>query len=221
MGHQAVERLIDEHAHVHGSSPTLNRALASLVATVNQHDTYTGGHSMRVADYAGTIARSMGLGEEQVALTSEAGMVHDIGKIAIPETILKKSKTLTDEEFHLVSLHPILGASILARMPGMEKLVGIVLYHHERWDGEGYPSRLSGVHIPLESRIILVADIYDAMTSKHSLRRTLAPDAAATEIARCAGNQFDPLIVDAFLEAHRNSGLKPFSPTKSLHSLVL
>lgn len=187
----------DEHATV----------LGSLVAAVNDHDTYTGGHSYRTADYASGIARSLGYASPAVKVVMQAALVHDVGKIGIPDRILSKDYELTDDERDLLRLHPVLGANILARMPGTARLIPIVLHHHERWDGRGYPDGLSGTQISLESRIILVADAYDAMTTERPYGRVLDPDEALDEISRFAGTQFDPLMVDAAHDAHRSGYL--------------
>lgn len=192
-----MEQRHDEHATV----------LESLVAAVNDHDNYTGGHSYRTADYASGIARSLGYPPAAVKVVRQAAFVHDVGKIGIPDRILSKDDELTDDERDLLRLHPMLGANILARMPGTARLIPIVLHHHERWDGRGYPDGLSGIAIPVESRIILVADAYDAMTTGRPYGRVLDPDEALDEISRFAGTQFDPLMVDAAHGAHESGYL--------------
>ena len=185
---------------------TLHQTLQSLVRTVNDHDTYTGGHSCRVATMSGDIARLLGFPKGEIAFMQQAGLVHDIGKIGIPDQLLNKSGPLTPDEHYLVRLHPILGASILSRMPGMDRLVPIVLHHHECWDGSGYPSGVAGVDVPVESRIILVVDAFDAMTSNRPYGRVLAVQEALAELRRHSGTQFDPRLVDVMHEAYR-SGL--------------
>ncbi|MEA2516826.1 MAG: hypothetical protein QOG16_664 [Actinomycetota bacterium] len=180
-----------------------HQALASLVAAVNDHDTYTGGHSCRVADYTAALGRILGLPRAEVSFLRQAGLVHDIGKIGIPDRVLKKNGKLTDEELHLVRLHPILGASILSRFPNMERMIPVVLHHHERWDGGGYPTGISGVDIPRESRAIFVADAFDAMTTDRPYGEILSTEEALTELRRCAGMQFDPVLVDAMHDAWR------------------
>jgi HD-GYP domain-containing protein (c-di-GMP phosphodiesterase class II) len=184
----------------------LHQTLQSLVKTVNDHDTYTGGHSCRVATMSGDIARVLGFPKTEVAFMQQAGLVHDIGKIGIPDTVLNKTTPLTPHERYLVRLHPILGASILSRMPGMGRLVPIVLHHHEYWDGSGYPSGTAGVQVPVESRIILIVDAFDAMTSDRPYGRVLGIQEALAELRKNAATQFDPMLVDAMHEAYR-SGL--------------
>lgn len=185
--------------------------LDSLVAAVNEHDSYTGGHSGRVARLAADLARVMGLDRDQQVFVKQAALVHDVGKISIPDPILKKRGALTDEELHLMRLHPIMGASILSRMPGMERLVTIVLHHHEHWDGTGYPSGLREIEIPLEARMIAVTDAFDAMTSSGSRGSEMRVEDALAELRKCSGKQFDPMLVDAMHDAYR-SGLLDGTP---------
>jgi HD-GYP domain-containing protein (c-di-GMP phosphodiesterase class II) len=186
----------------------LNPILESLVDAVARHDTYTGGHSRRVAGYALQIGQVMGYPLEQLDCVRRAGLVHDIGKVVIPDRILRKEGTLTDEEFRMIRMHPVLGASILGRMPGMEDLVAAVLYHHERWDGSGYPDGLTEDEIPTESRMILVADAFDAMTSQRPYGEVLTAEEAIGQLSMHAGQQFDPLFVAALAAAHADDLLK-------------
>lgn len=185
--------------------------LDSLVAAVNEHDSYTGGHSGRVARLAGDLARLVGLPPEQQVFVKQAALVHDVGKISIPDPVLRKRSALTDEELHLMRLHPIMGASILSRMPGMERLVTVVLHHHENWDGTGYPSGLKEIEIPIESRMVAVTDAFDAMTSNGAGGSELRSEDALAELRRCSGTQFDPMLVDAMHDAYR-SGLLDDTP---------
>ena len=183
-----------------GSSPAgSSRTPASLdrlVEVVSGHDEYTGDHSCRVADYVTGLARLLRMSPEDVALARRAALVHDIGKIAVPDKILRKRGPLTEDEAKLIRLHPVVGAGMLSRIPGLEPLVRIVLHHHERWDGLGYPRGLSGVDIPIQSRMILAADAFDAMTTNRPYGPTLSPTQALAELRRWSGQQFDPLMVD-------------------------
>ncbi len=185
--------------------------LDSLVAAVNEHDSYTGGHSGRVARLAQDLGRVVGMDRDQQLFVKRAALVHDVGKISIPDALLKKKTPLTDEELHLLRLHPIMGASILSRMPGMDPLIPVVLHHHEHWDGRGYPSGLKEIEIPLESRMIAVTDAFDALTSKGPGGSNLRVEDALTELRRCSGTQFDPMLVDAMHDAYR-SGLLDDTP---------
>ena len=185
----------------------LNPVLENLVSVVARHDTYTGHHSRRVSDYVVAMAHVLDMPEEQVDCVRRAGMVHDIGKVVIPDRILQKKGKLTDEEMRLVRTHPVLGASIVGRMPGMEDLVAAVLYHHERWDGSGYPDGLCEQEIPTESRMILVADAYDAMTTMRPYGEVLTSQEAIAELSLHAGTQFDPVFVAALAAAERDGAL--------------
>ena len=142
------------------------RVLEVLLTTIHDYDAYTGGHSERVARYAAHIARLLGLSFPSVDLVRRAAFVHDIGKILIPDSIVQKPGALTPDEREIVRMHPELGARMLARRPAMRDLAPVVLHHHERWDGDGYPAGLAGSAIPIESRVIFVADAFDAMTTE-------------------------------------------------------
>ncbi len=175
------------------------RAAASLAKAVDARDAYTGSHSERVAEFAGRIARRLGAEEPQVELTRLAGSLHDLGKLAIPEEILRKPELLTEAERLVLERHPQIGYRMLESL-GVDPIAEWVLHHHERWDGEGYPNGLRGDEIPLGARIIFVADAFDAMTSERVYRQPLTPVDALNELERCAGTQFDPAIVAAFAD---------------------
>jgi diguanylate cyclase (GGDEF)-like protein/putative nucleotidyltransferase with HDIG domain len=175
------------------------RAAASLARSVDLRDAYTGSHSSRVAELAARIAERVGLDERQVELTRLAGSLHDLGKLAIPEEILRKPGPLTDPERLVLERHPQIGFRMLESL-GVDPVAEWVLHHHERWDGTGYPDRLSGERIPLGARILFVADAYDAMTSDRVYRARLTAEAALEELQRCAGTQFDPEIVHALAD---------------------
>jgi diguanylate cyclase (GGDEF)-like protein len=175
------------------------RAAASLAKAVDARDTYTGRHSDRVSELAAKVATRLGLGAEQIELTRLAGRLHDLGKLAIPEEILRKPGTLSDSERLVLERHPQIGFRMLDSL-GVDPVADLVLHHHERWDGGGYPDGLRGEQIPLAARIIFVTDAYDAMTSDRIYQPKLSSSAALTELERCAGTQFDPGIVAAFAE---------------------
>jgi diguanylate cyclase (GGDEF)-like protein len=178
------------------------QAAASLAKAVDARDAYTGRHSERVGELAARIARRLGIDEPQIELTRLAGSLHDIGKLAIPEEILRKPDSLNESERLVVQRHPQIGHRILEGL-GVEPVADWVLHHHERWDGAGYPDRLRGDEIPLGARIIFVADAYDAMTSERVYQKPLSKREALVELANCAGSQFDPQIVDAFADEIR------------------
>ena len=173
------------------------RAAASLARAVDARDTYTGSHSTRVAELSAWIAHRLGVDREHIELTRLAGSLHDLGKLAIPEEILRKPGPLTDPERLVLQRHPEIGHRMLESL-GVDPVAEWVLHHHERWDGTGYPERLRGDEIPLGARIIFVADAYDAMTSDRAYRGRLTPREAIEELERCSGTQFDPDIVAAF-----------------------
>jgi diguanylate cyclase (GGDEF)-like protein len=175
------------------------RAAASLAKAVDARDAYTGSHSERVGDLAARIARRLGGDDSQVELTRLAASLHDLGKLAIPEEILRKPGSLNESERLVLQRHPQIGYRMLESL-GVEPIAEWVLHHHERWDGDGYPDRLRGEEIPLGARIIFVADAFDAMTSERVYRKPLSSREALDELERCAGSQFDPAIVEAFAD---------------------
>jgi diguanylate cyclase (GGDEF)-like protein len=175
------------------------RAAASLAKAVDARDTYTGSHSERVSELSARVAMRVGLDPEQVELTRLAASLHDLGKLAIPEEILRKAGVLTDSERLVLERHPQIGFRMLDSL-GVDPVADLVLHHHERWDGAGYPDGLAGDQIPLGARIIFVTDAYDAMTSDRIYRPKRSAHAALAELRRCAGTQFDPGIVAAFTE---------------------
>jgi putative two-component system response regulator len=175
------------------------RAAHALATAVEAKDEYTAGHATRVTEYALTIAEATG--DVDPVRFRLAGDLHDVGKIGIPDNVLNKAGRLTGEEFELVRKHPVTGAHILEPLIVDPLVLGVVRWHHERWDGRGYPDGLSGEEIPLSARVLSVADTLDAMTSHRAYRRGLPWQEVVAEIRRCAGGQFDPQVVLAFNEA--------------------
>lgn len=174
--------------------------LHALTSAIDAKDSYTFGHSERVALLSRMLAEKHGLDAEQCERVYLAGLVHDVGKIGVPEAVLTKAGRLTDEEFQQIKRHPAIGANILKDIRRMNDLVPGVLYHHERWDGNGYPSGLAGKEIPLFGRLIGVADAFDAMSSNRTYRKALPLEHVLDEFRRCRGSQFDPELTDLFLE---------------------
>ena len=172
------------------------RAAVSLAGAIDVRDAYTGTHSHAVGELAARIGDCLGLTAEEVELLRIAGLLHDLGKVAVPEHILSKPGPLTETEHEAIALHPLVGYRMLTSLR-IEPVATWVLHHHERYDGHGYPDGLTGEEIPIGSRILLVADAYEAMTTDRLYRTTRSTDDALTEIRRCAGSQFDPLVVDA------------------------
>lgn len=175
-----------------------------LRQTVEAKDTYTRGHSDRVSEYSILIGKKLGLDENTIHILKIGGLFHDIGKIGIPDSILLKETKLDDEEYSQIKNHPSIGAHILGDVSMFQDIIPIVLHHHEKYDGHGYPSQLKGDDIPLVARIAAVADTFDAMTSKRSYRNSLPLEDVIAEIERCKGTQFDPNIADIFLDILKN-----------------
>jgi len=176
------------------------RAAASLAKAVDARDAYTGSHSERVAELAARIATRMAVDAELIELTRLAGSLHDLGKLAVPEEILRKPAALSEPERLVIERHPQIGFRMLESL-GVDPVGQWVLHHHERWDGDGYPDGLGGEEIPLGARILFVADAFDAMTTERVYRlRPLSEAEAIEELERCAGSQFDPLVVGALIE---------------------
>lgn len=166
--------------------------IRTLTAALEAKDTYTEGHSQRVEQYAVQIARQMGLSPKQCSALSVAALFHDIGKIGVPDSILQKPGALTPEERSVIQTHPATGVRILEQLSGYEKIVPLVLHHHEFFDGRGYPGRAPGEELPLETYILSVADAYDAITSDRPYRKGRTPAQAAQILREEAGKQFHP-----------------------------
>jgi len=173
--------------------------LESLVAALDMRDQETRGHSSRVASRSFEMARLMGVEDDEgLAMIYRGALMHDIGKIGVPDDILRKPGALTDEEWVFMRKHPAMGYRILAQVPYLRPAARVVLAHHERWDGGGYPRKLKGEEIPFGARIFALADTYDAIICDRPYRKGKSPDEALQEILRCAGSQFDPKVVEAF-----------------------
>lgn len=173
--------------------------LEALTASIDAKDRYTCGHSERVATLAAQLARATGMDDDAAERVWICGLVHDVGKIGVPEAVLSKPGSLTDEEFDQIKLHPEIGHRILKDIPQMTDILPGVLHHHERWDGKGYPHGLSAEEIPLFARLLCLADTFDAMSSTRSYRSAMGRQGVLKEIESCAGTQFDPDLTVAFL----------------------
>jgi len=183
-------RSLEQQSHV--------GAVRALAAAVDARDAATQDHSRNVAVLAVQVARELGLDEQRVRLLESAALMHDVGKIGIPDAVLQKPEALNDDERSQVAEHPALGERILSST-SQRAMLPWVRHHHERWDGTGYPDHLRAVEIPLEARILAVCDSYDAMVSDRPYRRALTMDEALAEIESCMGTQFDPSVVEVFL----------------------
>ena len=174
-------------------------AAATLIAAVDARDSYTGEHSQAVVAHAGAVARYLELSASEVREVEQIALLHDIGKIAIPDAILQKNGPLTDEEWEVMHTHPIAGERLIGNVPQLADLATVIRSEHERWDGDGYPDGLAGEQIPLASRITLVCDAYHAMTSDRPYRKAMSAERARAEIAAGAGTQFCPTAAEALL----------------------
>jgi putative nucleotidyltransferase with HDIG domain len=178
-------------------------AIETLNATVEAKDPYTAGHSLRVQRISLSIGRELGLTIKELDALRYGGLFHDIGKIAIPDALLTKPGRLTDDEYELMKTHSAEGARIVGKFSRLRDSVPIIRYHHERWDGRGYPDGLAGEDIPLPAAIAGLADAWDAMTIERPYQRALSTEEALEEVRSCRGTQFVPAVVDAFFEAVR------------------
>ena len=174
--------------------------LAVLARAVERRHPWTEGHADRVASLALAVARSLGWGAEELAAVRVGALLHDIGKLSLRPEVLGKPGPLTAAEKAEVQTHPMEGARLVLRLPDAKPALPCVLYHHERWDGAGYPTKLFGDSIPLAARLIGIADAFDAMTSVRPYRGALSEEAALAEIVRCSGTQFDPVLARAAVE---------------------
>jgi putative nucleotidyltransferase with HDIG domain len=179
--------------------------IASLAAVIEARDPYTIGHSTRVTQYAVAIAEAMGLPSEDVEEIRLASLLHDVGKIGVPDRVLNKTERLTEEEYSAIRMHPTMSVNIIEPLPHLAKIIPVVYHHHERYDGTGYVEGKAGDKIPLGSRIIAAADAFEAMTSDRPYRRALSREQAISELRNCAGTQFDPEVIRYFLKLLEDS----------------
>lgn len=184
------------------------QAVRSILHALDCKDHYTYGHSMRVAYYSLTLGRELGFDQEELYNLELAALFHDIGKIAVPDAVLNKPARLTEDEFLVMKSHPSKSAEILEGFAPFEDIATFAKHHHERYDGRGYPDALKGEGIPLFSRIILIADTFDAMTSTRPYRKGLPYEVAFAELIEFSGSQFDPKLVEYFIRAMRSEESK-------------
>jgi diguanylate cyclase (GGDEF)-like protein/putative nucleotidyltransferase with HDIG domain len=194
-----ISEALDGKFSINNKGAILNTIYA-LAATVDAKDHYTYGHSKKVSKYATDLAVALGLSDERVSAIHAAALLHDIGKIGVSDQILGKAGPLNDEEWKPIYAHPTMGVSILKHVDSLKDCLAAVQYHHERYDGTGYPSGLKGSNIPLDARILAIADTFDAMTSSRPYRNQMTCEEAIEEIKRGSGTQFDPDIARVFIE---------------------
>ncbi len=171
----------------------------TLAVTIDAKDRYTNGHSFRVSWYASALAEKLGWPEEELKALRREALLHDIGKIGVPDAVLNKPGKLTDEEFAVIKAHTTVGSDILERAQSLHESALVARHHHERYDGRGYPDGLKGEEIPLHARVVTIADTYDAMHSDRIYRKGLSYDVILSELVKGRGTQFDPALLDAFL----------------------
>ena len=195
-----VEKKTQEVTAQHEKLEKISRQIATtLSGAIDAKDTYTNGHSTRVAEYSREISRRAGFSEEVQDEIYMMGLLHDVGKIGIPDAIINKPAKLTDEEYSIIQKHPVTGAKILKNITEFPKLSTGARWHHERYDGKGYPDGIAGEEIPTEARIIAVADAYDAMSSRRSYRDVLPQAKVREEVEKGKGTQFDPVFAEIML----------------------
>jgi HD-GYP domain-containing protein (c-di-GMP phosphodiesterase class II) len=202
----ATSMMVGVLAHrVRGVSRTerqrFKATVEALCAALSARDGYTGEHSAETLELVNAVTGQLALPGEQVETISDVALLHDIGKIGIPNEILHSPGKLDDEQWKVMKQHPVIGERIVARIPGLEDVARAIRHEHERWDGKGYPDGLKGAEIPLASRIVLVCDAYHAMTSDRPYRQAMPIEDARAELVRHAGTQFDPVIVGALLSS--------------------
>lgn len=176
--------------------------IKSLSLAIDAKDPYTRGHSSRVAEYVVSLAHELKWPEDKVEFLQYIALIHDVGKVAVPENILKKEGLLSNKEYDIMKTHSLAGAEVIKDVKYFAAGSDIIKYHHERWDGSGYPDRIKGEDIPEGARIMAVADAFDAMTSDRPYRKALGSSLALKELKLCAGTQFDPKVVDAFIRIY-------------------
>jgi HD-GYP domain-containing protein (c-di-GMP phosphodiesterase class II) len=174
--------------------------ILALAAAVDARDPYTHGHSERVTAYALKLGEAVGMPEEELKILRISGLLHDVGKIGVPDHVLKKPGRLTDEERETMETHPVIGEIICRRAAGLEPYLPGIRWHHERWDGNGYPDGLAQTKTPLMARVLAVADTFDAMTSDRPYRRGMPWMVALEEIRQSAGSQLDPDLAETFYQ---------------------
>lgn len=208
-GRAAIHASSEETGEV-ASDTAHGDVVAALASALQERDQYTGDHSESVVDVAGRVGEALAIGEEQISKLRTAALLHDIGKVGVPDEILHKPGPLDEGEWDIMRQHPLVGERILRAIPGLGGVAKIVRHEHERWDGRGYPDGLAGEEIPIGSRIILVCDAYHAMTSDRPYRGAMSHSEAVAEVSRNSGTQFDPNVAEAlvgYLYGRRQTGI--------------
>jgi putative nucleotidyltransferase with HDIG domain len=210
-----------ENARLYGDmQKNYTSTITALSAAIDAKDHYTHGHSKNVMEYSVAIAKELKLSKEEIETIRFAGLLHDIGKIGIPEVILQKKGSLTDDEFSMISSHPKLGLTIMNEVDFLKKIAPLTYHHHEKYDGTGYPDALKGDDIPLGARIINLSDSFDVMTTARVYKTALSFEQALKEVDKCSGTQFDPKVVDAFKKVVNKLKHKITGETSNIANLI-
>ncbi len=188
-------------------------SIRALAAAIDAKDPYTRGHSERVARYASAIAREMGLSPDEVRKTRLSALLHDVGKIGIDDRIIRKPTALTDEEFELMKAHPAKGAAIMETIPQLADIIPGMKHHHEKWEGGGYPDGLKGEEIPMQARIVAVADAFDAMTTTRPYQKAMEVTYVLARLREMANKRFDSKVIEALVQSHAKGELIPTDRT--------
>ena len=217
--HRAIDSLsiTDPLEHISRGYP---EALNALVGAVEAKDRYTAGHSVRVADLSVRIGLRLDVGPDALRTLAQGAYLHDIGKIGVPDEVLNKPGSLTDDEWTWIEGHPTVGWEMASRAPSLRTALPVIRHHHERWDGSGYPDKVTGTAIPLAARIAALADVWDALTSDRAYRPAWPLDRALAHVVAAGGAQFDPTCVEAFLDLVAERGLFPERSTADLDALA-
>ena len=208
---ERTDAIVDRIERGDGEYRTALSMISALTAAIDAKDHYTYAHSKNVARYAATLAVAAGLNDDQVRTIYAAGLLHDIGKISIPENILNKTGRLSDEEYRIMKDHVNNSIEMIRHLPEMDYLIPAVLGHHERWDGKGYPRGIAGEEIPVSARCLAIADVFDAMTTDRPYRKGLPLEFALEEMDKQAGKQLDPQLTPVFVRLIRSRSI-PLSP---------
>ena len=205
----------DNPSRYDDDTESLQTTVYALTAAIDAKDHYTFTHSLNVAKYASALAKELGLDAIHQKMVYEAGLLHDVGKIGIPEDILTKTSRLTNEEYSIIKKHVDISINIIKHLPSMTQVIPAIVGHHERWDGRGYPRGIAGERIPIEARCLSIADTFDAITSARPYKRPCDIEFALTELERCAGTQLDPVAAPLFVQMVRK-GHHQLTPTLHL-----
>jgi putative nucleotidyltransferase with HDIG domain len=209
---ESLEKQIEDNKELRERESRIHfEIISALVTSIESKDTYTRGHSVRVASYACRLGRELELSNEQIIDLRYAGLLHDIGKVAIDQIVLNKNTALTEAEAKALTRHPVVGAKIANSVRFLRSAAKIIRSHHERWDGKGYPDKLKGLKIPIEARILAIADAYDAMITRRSYGKEMTKAEAIKELEAGSGKQFDPKVVKAFVKIIKRSRQAPKS----------